>query len=321
MGRKKRRLMKVVAYYFFTHIENPELEVKKHKKFFNGRDVRCRTYISHEGINGQMSASDQAAEEYMQWLKSDPRFADVEFKLTECDEHAFAKTTVKVRKEIVAMEAPYDLELGGEHVDAEQWAKMLEERDENTLVLDVRNDYESAIGHFEGAHCPKLKTFREFPKLAEDLKKDHDPKKTKVMMYCTGGIRCEVYSAVMKEKGYENVYQLDGGVIKYGEKMGSKHWDGKLFVFDDRLSAPLSTDDPGTVISKCAQCDAPTDTYLNCAHMDCNHLFLSCPECAEKLKGCCSTECMGAKRVRAFTPDQRPKPYRKLPFEVKKSLA
>ena len=267
-----------------------------------------------------MSASPDAAKAYMDWMHADSRFKDIEFKLHKSPEHTFAKTTVKVRDQIVAMDCPYDLELGGEHIDAEQWAKMLESRDENTLVLDVRNDYESDIGHFEGAYCPKLKTFREFPQLAENLKKDHDPEKTTVMMYCTGGIRCEVYSAVMKEKGYKKVVQLDGGVIRYGEKMGSKHWDGKLFVFDDRLAVPLNPEDEGTIISKCSHCDAKTDTYLNCAHMDCNELFLACPDCAEKLKGCCSKECMGAKRVREFKSTPRPKPFRKLPHDIKKAL-
>ena len=120
---------------------------------------------------------------------------------------------------------------------------MLEKKDENTLLLDVRNDYESAIGHFEGAERPPIKTFREFPDYAEALAKQKNPQKTKVMMYCTGGIRCEVYSALLKEKGFEEVYQLHGGVINYGHKMGNKHWKGKLFVFDDRLSVPISEDE------------------------------------------------------------------------------
>ena len=302
----------VLAYYFFTPIEDPEQEVKRHKEFLKDRDIKCRIYFSHEGMNGQTSASLEAAQEYMEWMHSDPRFAKMEFKLHRYPEHAFAKATVKVREQIVALDVPVDLEKGGEHVSPEQWAKMLDEKDANTLVLDVRNDYESAIGHFSGAYCPKLETFRQFPKLAEDLKKEYDPTKTRVMMYCTGGIRCEVYSALMKDIGFHNVYQLDGGVIRYGEKMGSKHWDGKLFVFDDRLSVPLNEEDPGTVISTCAHCDAPTDTYLNCAHMDCNALFLACPECAKRLKGCCSKECTKAERVREFDSTERPKPYRKL---------
>ena len=307
----------VIAYYYFTKIDDPEREVKAHKKFLNDRDIRCRVYISHEGINGQMSASKADGKAYCKWLKSDERFANVEFKVQAFDAHAFAKATVKVRDQLVALDEKVDMEMGGEHIDPKRWAKMLEARDENTLVLDVRNDYESDIGHFEGAYCPDLNTFREFPELVENLKKAHDPSETKVMMYCTGGIRCEVYSAMMKEKGFKNVYQLDGGVIRYGEQMGSKHWKGKLFVFDDRLAVPLHPEDPGDVISKCSFCGTENDTYLNCAHMDCNKLFLACPACAKKHKGCCSDVCMGAKRVRTFVSETRPKPYRKLSFEEK----
>ncbi|MCB1108793.1 MAG: rhodanese-related sulfurtransferase [Chlamydiia bacterium] len=307
----------VLAYYLFTSVEDAEREIKEHKKFFKSRDIRCRIYISHEGINGQMSASKQAAHEYMEWLKNKPAFASIEFKLQEAPEHVFAKATVKMREQLVALDAKVKLELGGGHISAEKWAEMLETRDDHTLVLDVRNDYESAVGHFEGAFCPQLETFREFPKLADELKSDYDPETTTVMMYCTGGIRCEVYSAMMREKGYKNVVQLDGGVIRYGEKMGSKHWKGKLFVFDDRLAVPLSPTDSGETISTCSFCGVKNDTYLNCAHMDCNKLFLACPKCAKEHNGCCSTECMGAKRVRKFDADERPKPYRKLPFEEK----
>ena len=310
----------VLAYYLFTSIEDPEKEIKSHKKFLKNRDIRCRVYISLEGINGQMSASKAAAKEYMEWLSKNPAFKGVEFKLQEVPEHAFAKATVKQRDQLVALDAKVDMTLGGEHISAEKWAEMLENRDEKTLVLDVRNDYESAIGHFEGSYCPKLETFREFPQLAEDLKQEYDPEETTVMMCCTGGIRCEVYSALMREKGFKNVKQLDGGIIRYGEKMGSKHWKGKLFVFDDRLAVPISPDDHAETISKCSFCGAENDTYLNCAHMDCNKLFLACPKCAEEHKGCCSTECMGAKRVRKFDAEERPKPYRKLPFEEKQCI-
>ncbi len=310
----------VLAYYLFTSIEDPEKEIKAHKKFLNERDIRCRIYISHEGINGQMSASKPAAQEYMEWLKANPAFEHIEFKLQESFEHVFAKATVKTRNQLVALGADVDMSLGGEHVSAEKWAEMLENRDEKTLVLDVRNEYESAIGHFEGSVCPKLETFRQFPQLVEDLKDDYDPEQTTVMMCCTGGIRCEVYSALMREKGFKNVKQLDGGIIRYGEKMGSKHWKGKLFVFDDRLAVPISSEESAETISHCSFCDVKSDTYLNCAHMDCNKLFLACPKCAGEHKGCCGNECMGAKRVRKFNLEERPKPYRKLPFEEKQCI-
>ena len=189
---------------------------------------------------------------------------------------------------------------------------MLENRDCATLLLDVRNDYESEIGHFEGAERPKLTKFREFPAYVQELKKERDPKETPVMMYCTGGIRCEVYSALLKEAGFEKVYQLEGGVINYGHKEKGKHWKGKLFVFDDRLAAPLHPEADSEPISHCTFCASPCDAYRNCANMDCNELFLTCPGCADRLKGCCSAPCLEEGRVRPYEPGERPKPFRRV---------
>jgi len=178
------------------------------------------------------------------------------------------------------------------------------------VIIDVRNAYESEIGHFEGAHLPKLGTFRQFPEYARELKQDYDPESTKVMMYCTGGIRCELYSALMKKEGFVNVVQLEGGVINYGLNEGNEQWRGKLFVFDDRLAVPIDGKEAET-ISSCRQCSEPSDTYYNCANMDCNELFLSCPSCAEAFLGCCSQLCQSAPRLRSFIKTDRPKPFRK----------
>lgn len=300
----------ILAFYCYTDLEDPHLEVKRHQEFLKSLDTRARVYISYNGINGQMSFSKNDAYVYLDWLKADPRYAALNVKLDPYYEHIYPRVTIKFRPQLVALDYSPDVSKGGQHVSPEQWAKMLEEKDDDTLVIDVRNDYESEIGHFEGAVRPKLKTFREFPAYAEALTQEKDPKKTKVMMYCTGGIRCETYSALLKEKGFEEVYQLNGGVINYGHKMGNKYWKGKLFVFDDRLSVPISEDEH-ELISHCHTCSAPSDAYYNCANMDCNELFLSCPECAEKFQGCCSTSCTHAKRIRPFEKMERPKPFRK----------
>lgn len=300
----------VLAYYLFIPIDSPEEEVCKHHAFFKDRDIKGRIYISKEGINGQMSASAEDAEAYMEWMRADARFRPIQFKIHHHHEHAFPKTTVKVREQLVALDMSVDLSQSGQHVSPEEWKKMLEERDENVVLVDVRNDYEWEIGHFEGAKLPDLETFREFPDYAKALKEQKDPQKTKVMMYCTGGIRCELYSALLKKEGFENVYQLQGGVINYGLKVGSDHWRGKLFVFDDRLAVPIA-EDKEEVISKCLHCGASSDIYYNCANMDCNELFLCCPSCAEQFKGCCSEVCGGAPRVRAYEKTDRPKPFRK----------
>lgn len=300
---------KVLAYYQISPIEDPHLLVKEHKKFFEKLDFKGRIYISSEGINGQASGFSPHADQYMDWLRTLPGFQNIVFKVHGSDEHAFEKMTVKYREQLVAVRRPIDFEKAGEHVEPSRWKKMLEEKDENTILIDVRNDYESKVGHFEGAICPDLKTFREFPDYTKKLKEQRDPKKTRVMMYCTGGIRCEYFSSLMKEEGFDQVYQLDGGVINYGLKEGSDHWKGKLFVFDDRLTVPISEEAPET-ISCCSHCSAPCDTYINCANMDCNELFLCCPSCLEEQIGCCSKECQTKKRVRAYQKNH--KPFRRL---------
>ncbi len=300
----------VLAFYHLVRLEDPHGEVIRHQGFLQGKDIQCRIYLSEEGINGQMSASLADSEAYQDWLKSDPRFADVVFKVQAYHEHVFPRATVKYRAQLVAIDEKVDMALTGEHVSPERWKEMLAARDDKTLLLDVRNDYEWEIGHFEGAKLPELETFRQFPKYARELKEKCDPKETKVMMYCTGGIRCEFYSALLKREGFEQVYQLDGGVINYGQKEGHGPWRGKLFVFDDRLSVPID-EKTEEVISHCRYCETPSDIYYNCANMDCNELFLCCSECAEKHRGCCCEACMLAPLVRAFEKTARPKPFRR----------
>ncbi len=302
----------VIAFYIFTHIQDPHKEVRKHHEFFSTRDIRSRIYISEEGINAQMSAEKAHALEYIEWMKSDERFKNIDFKIHNYPEHAFPKVTVKYRSQLVALDRKADPKDGGAHLSADQWKEMLENKGDDTILIDVRNDYEWVIGHFEGALKPELDTFRKFPAYVQQLKEQYDPKNTKVMMYCTGGIRCELYSALMKDEGFDTVYQLDGGVIKYGQKVGTDHWKGKLFVFDDRLSVPISDDGKEELISCCKFCQIPTDVYYNCANMDCNALFLSCSTCSTEHKGCCSDECECAPRVRPCpSQEERPKPFRK----------
>jgi UPF0176 protein len=300
---------RVLAFYCLADIDEPHGEVQRHQQFFSTRDLKGRIYISEQGINGQMSGSIPHAEEYMQWLKSDARFAKVSFKIHRHFEHAFPKATIKYRRQLVAMDLDVDLKQRGEPVTPSQWKEMLKSRDEDTLVLDVRNDYEWKVGHFEGAELPPLEAFRQFPLYAKELKVARDPKKTKVMMYCTGGIRCEFYSAVMKKEGFEQVYQLDGGVIQYGLDEGQDQWEGKLFVFDDRLVVPIS-EERALPISCCLHCEASEDTYYNCANMDCNELFVCCPKCIQEKCGCCSPVCEASPRVRPIQEGSS-KPFRK----------
>lgn len=299
----------VLAYYAITPLENPTAEVIKHKRFLADRDVFSRIYLSEQGINGQMSASPEAAKAYMDWMHSQPPFQSITFKVQGHHEHVFPRLTIKYRKELVAVDSSVDLSRRGESVSPERWKEMLEDPTER-LVLDVRNGYEWDVGRFEGAEKPPCDEFRDFPVYAEKLKERYDPEKTPVMMYCTGGIRCEIFSSILLEAGFENVYQLDGGVINYGEKVGNAHWLGKLFVFDDRLTVPLDEQEAPPV-GKCHFCAAATDSYFNCSNMDCNELFLCCDTCLHAHQGCCGQSCFTAPRRRPYAQQNAHKPFRK----------
>lgn len=297
-----------LAFYQFVALEEPLAEVKKHKKFFDGRECTGRIYISEEGINGQLSGTLEESEAYMAWLKADPRFSTVHFKLHPVSEQIFPRMSIKYREQLVALDQKIDPSEGGEHVSPEKWKEMIESGE--YLMLDVRNRYEWEIGHFEGAVLPPLEKFRDFPDYAEKLKNEVDPASTKVMMYCTGGIRCELYSALLKKKGFKNIFQLEGGVIHYGLQEGTAHWKGKLFVFDDRLAVPIDGKECEP-IAHCVYCPTACDTYYNCANMDCNELFICCPTCLENNKGCCSPPCTMMPRLRSIDARSGNKPFRR----------
>ncbi len=313
------KMYRVLAFYAFVEVESPKEIVRRFLAFFKQKDVKSRIYISEEGINGQMSIHKDALGLFTQWIKSIPCFSKIDIKAHDYHTHAFAKCSVKYRDQLVALDRKVNLSQMGEHLSPAKWQKMLEEKDESTILIDVRNSYESKVGHFKGALQPDLETFREFPSYIQELKAKLDPKKTKVMMYCTGGIRCELYSSLMKEEGFNEVYQLDGGVIKYGLEQGNKHWEGNLFVFDDRLVVPISSEE-NEIISSCHFCDQKTDVYYNCANMDCNDLFVACKSCIEREEGCCSKACFEKGRRREFDSSKMPTPYRKLSQEEKKAL-
>lgn len=299
----------VLAYYLFTNVPDPHQEVANHKIFFQSKQLTSRIYISESGINGQMSGLKSDAEAYIEWIRENPLFKNIIFKIHPWHEQVFPRQTIKYRKQLVALDEEVDLSLTGEHVSAAKW-KALIEGEQKPLLLDVRNDYEWEVGRFENAVCPPCETFREFGHYAKELKNTIDPETTPVMMYCTGGIRCELYSSLLIKEGFKKVYQLDGGVIQYGLTQGSDHWLGKLFVFDDRLTVPIS-DEKTPVIGTCHLCNASTESYYNCANMDCNRLFLCCPDCVKQLKGSCSTDCGSSPRLRPYQQETVHKPFRK----------
>ncbi|KAF3361588.1 hypothetical protein PHSC3_001964 [Chlamydiales bacterium STE3] len=300
----------VLAYYAFNPIDNPRQEVQEHKEFLNQIDAKSRIYISEEGINGQMSAAKEDALKYIDWLRSKKPFENIDVKIHGWHEQAFPKLTVKYKKHLVARDQDVDLSLRGTHMQAKDFKNLLDQEDEEYLLLDVRNSYEWKVGHFKNAELPPCENYREFENYALELKNRIPSEKTKVVMYCTGGIRCELYSSLLIKNGIKNVFQLEGGVIKYGLEQGSKHWQGKLFVFDDRLTVPIS-EEPAPTVGTCHHCGNGTDTYYNCANMDCNDLFLCCTSCLQTYSGCCQDSCKDSSRLRPYHHQNPHKPFRK----------
>ena len=301
-------MYEVILYYLFTPIDDPESFKDEHKAFCRNIGVKGRIYIGEEGINGTMAGTPEQVATYKEHLRSKDGFEDIEFKTDTSDYIPFPKLICKVRDEIVSLhtDKKIDPDEGGRHVSPQEWRNIMEQEDDYVLI-DVRNDYETKIGHFKGALTPEANNFYEFPEWLEKADIDKDKK---VLMYCTGGIRCEKFSVLMKKKGWEDVNQLDGGILKYAKEEDGKHFKGKCFVFDDRLVVPVDEDNMEP-ISRCEITGKPADTYINCANMECNKLFVCSEEGARKMEGCCSEQCRQSEYKRPFDPENTFKPFRK----------
>lgn len=248
--------------------------------------------LPREGINAQMSVPEENWEQFKSQLHADTRFENIPFKIAvEDDGKSFYKLAIKVRTKIVADgldDNAFDVTNVGNHLTAKQFNEALE--DPETIIVDMRNHYETEVGRFVGAICPDADTFREeLPMVVDELK---DKKDKKILMYCTGGVRCEKASAYLKHHGFQDVNQLHGGIIDYVRQIKAEGIDskfiGKNFVFDERVGERITEH----VIAQCHQCGEPCDTHVNCANDDCHLLFIQCEKCAEKMKGCCTPECM-----------------------------
>jgi UPF0176 protein len=281
-----------VSFYRYVIIDQPQ-ELRDHLfAQWSKLNVLGRIYVAHEGINAQLCVPEDNWEIFNYNINKEPLLAGIPFKIAiEDDGKSFYKLTIKVRSKIVADgldENAFDVTNVGNHLTAREFNDAMESKD--TIVVDMRNHYESEVGRFVGALCPDADTFREeLPLVIEELK---DKKDKKIIMYCTGGIRCEKASAYLKHHGFKDVNQLHGGIIDYvrqikAEGLPSK-FIGKNFVFDERVGERITDD----VIAECHQCGTACDTHVNCANDDCHLLFIQCEACAEKMKGCCTPECM-----------------------------
>lgn len=300
-------MYEVILYYNFSDIEDPDSFCREHKDYLKKLGVKGRVYIGREGINGTLAGTKEQIDRYKSFLRKIYGFEDTGFKEDSSDEIPFDKLICKVRNEIVAIHVDgLDPAEGGRYMEPSEWREMIDSG-EDYVMIDVRNQYESRIGHFEGAVTPDVETFYEFPKWLEN---SDIPKDKKVLMYCTGGIRCEKFSVLMKKKGWDDVNQLHGGILRYAKEEEGKHYKGKCFVFDDRLVVPVNKGDLQP-IARCEITGKPADSYINCSNMDCNKLFVCSEEGAKLMEGCCSEECRKSEYKRPFDPENAFKPFRK----------
>ncbi len=295
-----------LSFYKYVIIENPvalrkDLFLKWGKLKVNGR-----IYIAKEGINAQLSCPKPNWDQFVNSVRTTKGFEDIPFKIAvEENQISFLKLAIKVKKQIVAdglNENEYDVTNVGKHLSAKEWNDCI---NNGAIVVDVRNHYESRIGHFTGAIKPDVDTFREeLPLIKEKLK---DKKEEKILLYCTGGIRCEKTSSYLKHHGFQDVNQLHGGIIDYAKQIKDNNLEnkfiGKNFVFDDRLGEKISND----IIGTCDQCGGPCDDYTNCNYVDCNLLFIQCQNCQEKHDGCCNNKCQKMSKL----PKDKQKKIRK----------
>ncbi|TRX40506.1 oxygen-dependent tRNA uridine(34) hydroxylase TrhO [Flavobacterium restrictum] len=282
-----------LSFYAYAKIENP-------KKFrddlfvqWNALDALGRTYVATEGINAQMSVPAENLESFRNTLEAYDFMQNIRLNVAvEQDDHSFLKLTVKVRNKIVAdglNDETFDVTNIGVHLKANEFNQILD--DPNTIVVDFRNHYESEIGHFKGAITPDVETFRESLPIINEQLKDHKDDKN-LVMYCTGGIRCEKASAYFKHQGFKKVFQLEGGIINYAKQIQEEGLEskfiGKNFVFDHRLGERITDD----IVSQCHQCGQPCDNHTNCENEGCHLLFIQCDACKTAMHNCCSTDCL-----------------------------
>lgn len=287
----------VLLFYKYVRIDDPVQFAADHREWCRSLGLKGRILIAGEGINGTVSGNTDSILQYLEGVHADPRFADMEFKVSEGHPNVFPKMVCKPRKEIVTLGLEEDVDPvqnTAPHLTPEEWKQTLESNDPNLVIIDVRNRYESDVGIFEGAICPPIEYFRDLPKVLPEYENYKDKK---VLLYCTGGIRCEKASALFLREGFKEVYQLEGGIARYAEKVGTDHWKGELFVFDKRMTVPLSDEATKNTPGICAHSGVPSNHISNCLNLACHDLFVVDPELLKKdpIHGYCP-KCLPSKQ-------------------------
>jgi UPF0176 protein len=288
-----------LLYYCYTTIEDAEQFAAEHLNFCKSLNLTGRIIVADEGLNGTVSGSIKSCKIYMETVSADPRFEGIDFKIDSVPEPSFIKMHCRYKSEIVysGLCDPGIIdpkEQTGIHLDPKEFLEMKDQED--VVILDVRSDYEHSLGRFKNAVTLDIENFRDFPAKINELAKYKDKK---ILTYCTGGIKCEKASALLLHEGFKNVYQLHGGIIKYGKEVGGQDFEGKCYVFDNRIAVDINTVNP-VIISQCRNCRQTTSKMINCANPECNEHFTQCDECGEELDGCCSEECKQHPRKRPY---------------------
>jgi len=279
-----------------VQVKNPNLIVNEHLEWCLQNDIKGRVFFANEGVNGTVSGLKENIEEYKSHLTSYPEFKDLWFKEDEADEHVFKKIHVRLKNEIVHGDLEnVSIEHGGKRLSPEELLRLYEEGKE-FVIVDARNWYESKIGRFKNAITPPMRNFREWKKVVDEDLKEY--KNKTIVTYCTGGIRCEKASAYMVERGFNDVYQLDGGIVNFIKKFPDTYWEGGMFVFDERRVINPNSKEELKHIAQCHFCGKPTSYYINCHNVDCDKIIVSCHDCKVKQDYCCSDECRESKNKR-----------------------
>lgn len=280
-------MQKILLYYKFASVKDPGAVRLWQAALCEKLNLKGRILIASHGINGTVGGDIADLKAYVKQTKSYPAFKDMTFKWSDGRRDDFPRLAVKVRPEIVTFGMADEVKVdskgivgGGRRLKPEQVHKLVAERGDEVVFFDGRNAYEAAVGKFKNAVVTDIRHTRDFP---EEIKKpEYSQLKDKpVVTYCTGGIRCEVLSMLMKKEGFKEVYQVDGGIVKYGEAYGDEGlWEGSLYVFDDRMDAKFS--DKAVDIGRCSHCAGKTSNYENCSNRACNDLILICAKCHDK---------------------------------------
>ncbi|WP_394174869.1 rhodanese-related sulfurtransferase [Guptibacillus hwajinpoensis] len=289
---------RVLLFYKYVQIDQAEEYVEEHLAFCKDNNLKGRILISEEGINGTLSGTIEDTQKYMDMMHADERFADMFFKIDESTEHPFKKMHVRYREELVTLRLednhnPNDV--GGKHLKPAEWREAMQQDD--VIILDTRNDYEYDLGHFRGAIRPDIQNFRDLPEWVQENLADQ--KEKKILTYCTGGIRCEKFTGWMVNQGFQDVNQLDGGIVTYGkdEETKGELWDGQCYVFDGRISVPINQKDH-VVVGKDYFTGEPCERYVNCANPECNKQIITSEENEHKYLRGCTHECRTSPRNR-----------------------